>query len=151
MERIKELEKEKEKLMVEEPKNKRNTWTPNDIVVYETYAEVYLRNNKQKLMGIAKIDVEDIDLIKNFKWCLHKRGYPSTRFDKKSIAMHRILIRKVPKGRVRDHVNRDKLDNRRCNLRIVSIKENASNKERQITRIIYKKNVPITKELGVKK
>lgn len=40
----------------------------------------------------------------------------------------RILGRKIPKHMVIDHINRDPHDNRRCNLRMVSIKTNNWNR-----------------------
>ena len=43
--------------------------------------------------------------------------------------LHR-LIMNVPKGKVTDHINRDTLDNRRENLRIVTIQQNLWNQKR---------------------
>lgn len=42
--------------------------------------------------------------------------------------MHRFLL-KTPKGLETDHINRDKLDNRRSNLRIVSRTQNSINRD----------------------
>lgn len=120
-----EIEKFKSKKIVSK---KRTTWTPNDILIYKDKAEIVLRDNKQNIRGIAVIDKKDLELIRKYKWCLHKKGYPSTGYNKTSIDMHRILL-KSPKGIV-DHISRDKLDNRRQNLRIVTPKENTENRSK---------------------
>ena len=46
----------------------------------------------------------------------------------KSIRMHRIIMN-APKGMFVDHINHDTLDNRRSNLRIVTLAENQQNRK----------------------
>lgn len=81
--------------------------------------------------GYALIDVSDI-WVDKYKWCLpsskFRNDYPTTNIDGKSQALHRLLMGKQESGVVIDHINRDKLDNRRKNLRLVTPIENSRNR-----------------------
>ncbi len=104
---------------------KRTTWTANDIHIYENYSELYLRNNKQKITGKVKLDIEDINLVKNYKWSISS-GYARTTINGKTIRMHRLLLN--PKNnKVIDHINHDCLDNRKKNLREITPNKNKKN------------------------
>ncbi len=81
------------------------------------------------------ISKSDIQLVTEFLWYLGKDGYPVTYMsvDKKikfgkGYKIHRFLEQDVPQGMVVDHINRNKLDNRRENLRICTMAENSYNK-----------------------
>lgn len=78
-----------------------------------------------------QIDECDIELVNSHKWHIVK-GYVSTniRVDgkkKRHGSLHRMILGDKCKGKVVDHINRDRLDNRRCNLRVCSVKHNAWN------------------------
>lgn len=136
---------EKEKLMrdIEKFKNKlkrksnRTTWTPNDVLMYDDYAEIVLRNNKQKIVGLTKVDINDLPFLKHYKWNLHQKGYISSTHNNKTVTLQRILLN-FPKGQI-DHINRDKLDNRRSNLRVVTPRENILNR----TKVSEKNNLTV--------
>ena len=83
----------------------------------------------------ALIDDEDFELVSNYKWRFAGEGYAvgfkylgkvNGKFKSDAILMHRI-INKTPKGFVTDHINRNKLDNRKVNLRTVDRSLNAFN------------------------
>ena len=125
------LEKEKEVLISQKLKTMvRTTWTPNDVVVYSNHAEIYLRNKKQELVGISIIDKEDIDLIKRFKWHLTTRGYCSSHNGQQENKLHRLIIG-AKKGQIVDHINKNKLNNKKENLRIVNDSTSLRNRERK--------------------
>ncbi len=85
-----------------------------------------------KIKGkILKLDFEDRELLNN-KWCLDKDGYAIRRGKR----MHRVIMN-APSNLVVDHINHDILDNRKCNLRLVTIQENARNRKKQTG--IYKR------------
>lgn len=67
------------------------------------------------------ISKEDYELISKFSWRINAQGYAVA-----NISMHR-LISEPEKPLVVDHINRNKLDNRRDNLRNVTHAENRLN------------------------
>lgn len=76
------------------------------------------------------VDEQDIALVSKYTWCIGKDGYVVTNVHTSTgstlLLMHRLLMN--PGALVVDHVNRDKLDNRRCNLRVCTQSQNTRNK-----------------------
>lgn len=78
------------------------------------------------------IDESDFDKVKDYAWSTNATGYAyayvkgSGRKNRKTITMHRLLMN-PGKGLRVDHVNRNKLDNRRSNLRICTNSQNLGN------------------------
>lgn len=72
------------------------------------------------------IDKCDYDKVKDYYWSLNSQGYAISVINGKHKRLH-LLIMDKPKGYVVDHINGEKTDNRKCNLRICTIKENARN------------------------
>lgn len=68
-------------------------------------------------------DKVDFDLIKNHYWFIDHSGYVRSTDD---YLLHRLLMN-TPKGMHTDHINRDKLDNRKSNLRICTASQNMMN------------------------
>jgi hypothetical protein len=62
-------------------------------------------------------------------WYLDTNGYPMT-YTGRSKTLHKNLLGKQEKGYVIDHINRNKLDNRLENLRIITCKENSYNRSK---------------------
>ncbi len=85
-----------------------------------------------------KIDKKDYPLIMDYKWFLNNQGYPYTfknesnnqQFGKRGLTLHKLLFSNtyIEKGYVIDHINRNKLDNRRENLRVITQRENSYNR-----------------------
>ena len=103
---------------------KRNRLDPNEIVIYKDYAEIILydKNNNEKARAI--IDIDDINKVKVYKWGLSGGGY--ARNETHRLFLHR-LITNCPEGMIVDHINRNRLDNRKSNLRIVNDEQNSLN------------------------
>ena len=73
-----------------------------------------------RVVAWAVVDSDEYLYASQFKWKLHTRGY-ACRGRKSEILMHRELMGcRAGDGLNVDHVNRNKLDNRRSNLRLVN-------------------------------
>jgi len=84
--------------------------------------------------GDAIASIEDYEKLKNKSWCMHKHGYPKWQSWKQnhSMCMHQLVAGVFSKesGYVVDHINQDKLDNRKENLRVVTHGLNGFNSKR---------------------
>lgn len=74
----------------------------------------------------AFIDDDDFEKVSKYKWSITSDGYARTTNDPRT-SMHRIVM-DAKKGQAVDHINRNRLDNRRENLRFATTRENAYNK-----------------------
>lgn len=74
------------------------------------------------------VDDKDYKELIQYKWRLNTTGY-ATRTSR-SISMHRQIM-KAQKGQYVDHINGEKLDNRRCNLRLVTNQQNCWNTKKR--------------------
>lgn len=107
-------------------KNKNIKKSKNTFRFFDTYVEMDIYNNKGEVFAIVLIDAEDYDNIKDYKWYLTK-GYVTNR---KLGKLHRYLTN-TPKHLVVDHINMNKLDNRKENLRVCKQQQNCFNKLEQ--------------------
>jgi hypothetical protein len=85
--------------------------------------EIYLASGK----GVALVDDKNYELLSQHSWCDNGCGYAITSIDGKGVRMHRLITDAQP-GEEVDHINRDRLDNRETNLRIVTRSQNCRNK-----------------------
>lgn len=82
-------------------------------------------------LGKSNVDVflddSDYDIVRRYKWYLNNNiGYVSGFIDGKKVYLHRFIMG-YPANKCVDHINRNKLDNRKSNLRICSTRENVIN------------------------
>lgn len=100
--------------------------TPSGVFVIIGYMK-YLLLSKGLF---AIVDDADFDYLNQWKWHVAAKGYAArdARVDGKKIKiyMHK-LINGTADGYDTDHINRDKLDNRRANLRQVTRSVNMRN------------------------
>lgn len=94
----------------------------NDYKIIDNMVEIYIKDK------IVLIDLDDLWKVSDYRWYLANTGYASTGTSLKNKLLHHLIIlNKTKKGMVIDHINRNKLDNRKINLRYVSSRINARN------------------------
>jgi hypothetical protein len=76
------------------------------------------------------IDDEDVDKVAHLKWCTNKNGYAlRTEPDRSTTLAHRIIIG-AKDGEIVDHIDGNRLNNKKSNLRIVNNAQNAFNMQK---------------------
>jgi len=102
---------------------------------------------------VAIVDDADFESLNKFKWCCSKFGY-AVRAGKRdsnskqpTIRMHRVIIN-APKNYDVDHANRNRIDNRKENLRICTASENQWNRGTQQNNTTGFKGVSWSKSAG---
>lgn len=96
----------------------------------------------------ALVDREDYESLNQHRWTKHKKGYavrmaPSETRRQVGLKMHRVILC-AKAGQLTDHRNRNKLDNRRSNLRFGTVGQNNMNKGKR-----NQKRAPTSRFKGV--
>lgn len=98
-----------------------NTYRPigkrNDYIIKENYAELHIVDKYNNIKQIAIIDTDDVEKLKQYSFRVHNKGYISTSIKGKTKYLHQIIYGRIREGFEIDHINRNKLDNRKNNLR----------------------------------
>ncbi len=95
-----------------------NDWCCWPVILEEGVEFFFRRNstlNRNYELISFLIDEADVTLVSQYSWSI-KEGYP---YCSKG-TLHQLLGGKAPVGYEWDHINRNTLDNRRCNLRRVT-------------------------------
>lgn len=95
--------------------------------------EIPMFRRDGSVRAVALVDAKDFEWLSNYRWHLSTVGYCArnrARPERGTVVMHREIMgvgdadwREVEV----DHINRDRLDNRRSNLRLVTCGENRQN------------------------
>jgi hypothetical protein len=78
----------------------------------------------------ATVDAEDYEKLSKYTWYAHRRGhtvYATCCKNGRAVYMHRMIMR-PRKGYVVDHIDGNGLNNRRCNLRVCTLRQNLANR-----------------------
>lgn len=97
--------------------NKRCGHCNQKFVIYGDVVEWILPNCENFFFDFA-----DLSLVSQYNWHIDAQGYPKSN----GMHLHRLLMN-PPDGMVVDHIDGDKLNNRRNNLRICKHSENLRN------------------------
>ncbi len=92
-------------------------------------------STKKYLNAFTIIDDEDFEWLNEYKWYINCGGYV-TRFQlingkRKQFFMHREILN-TPENFRSDHINGNKLDNRKKNLRVATQQQNCFNRKQEI-------------------
>lgn len=113
--------------------NDKTIFAPNDYIYHNDYAEIILRNKKCEDVGHAIIDLDDVEKCQKYKWHISHSKYViatipnGTKSSNEKMHLHRLITGYNGTEFVVDHINRNPLDNRKCNLRVVTQQINATN------------------------
>ena len=107
------------------------TWEDvDDLTRAHVVLRVPLWGRGRVLRGWALVDPGDGPIVLRHRWFLDSYGYAVANVvvdgDRRMMFMHRLLVT-PPANLITDHRNRDKLDNRRANLRAVTHAQNMMN------------------------
>lgn len=89
----------------------------------------------------AIVDDDGFDFLNQWKWCVGPCGYVARGQWEggrvRTIKLHHLVV-SAPPGMQRDHINGNRLDNRRENLRVCTHAENGKNKKPRAGRSLFK-------------
>lgn len=102
--------------------HKESVSKPNKYKLEEVFGKCYLGTG-----GYFLFDLEDYEKLKKYTWQRGSNGYIESTSHTNKVRLHRYLMG-CPEGMVVDHINHDKSDNRKCNLRICTVAQNNLNK-----------------------
>lgn len=119
---VKKLYKEKQ----ERSEKKLKTSIINDKLIIKHSNKIPLRNKDGLIVDFAFVSKEDYNNVMKYKWYKTHEGYAISK--KARTTMHQLILGKSKEGYVIDHINHNKLDNRRNNIFFNTIDGNCQNK-----------------------
>lgn len=106
--------------------NPRTSLDPNEIHIQGPVAYIDLYDKNCNVIAQAIIDTEDISKVRYTKWKLSGSGYAmnTPKFQGGNKHLSRVILNT---DQFVDHINHNTLDNRKCNLRVVTKSQNQMN------------------------
>lgn len=93
----------------------------NRIISEETHMRCFMKNGMSFIF-----DTEDEPVVRKYIWSV-TTGYARTQIDGKTVYLHKLLFGNPDNTEV-DHINGNRLDNQRSNLRLANHAQNNQNK-----------------------
>lgn len=119
----------------------------NKIIVDGDIARIIIKNAKQEIKDECIIDAEDVDKIKNYKWYTSYNYCVTKGIDHNNgIDISNVIFNDFDNKY--DHINHNRLDNRKINLRPVTSHQNAMNMGRKCTNVSGVTGVRQEKTIG---
>jgi len=119
---------------------------PNEFVDCGEYWEIKLYDIKCNYVASAKIDTEDVEKCKQYKWHLNAYGYVISSAER--ILLHRFILDLTDPLIEGDHKFGDLLDNRKSQLRICNRAQNNQNSRTPKNNTSGERNVYWDKSIG---
>lgn len=108
----------------------------NDYIFEENIVKIVLRDKKQNIIDYCIIDKDNYNKIKKYKW-YKSHGYCVTKgiIKDNGIRIHNIIMDNLDyiDEIIYDHQDKDKMNNRKDNLRLVTNQENSMNMGKKVT------------------
>jgi hypothetical protein len=108
----------------------RTIYDPNEINIVDGIGYLKLYNRQCDHIATALFSPQDYDVISQYKWYLNADGYVvsgSVAESGSNIRLHRHLLDVIDEKLVVDHINHDRLNNRRENIRTCTYQQNSQN------------------------
>jgi len=126
----------------------------NKIIINDDYAEIFFNNNKGNISCSTIIDIEDVDKISHYKWFKKKDDRVVCNIVKEGVGKSHIRLHNIIMDfdeynmfdKMVDHIDKNPLNNRKSNLRIVNAQVNSTNRRMQknntsgVTGVVLKKS-----------
>lgn len=98
----------------------------------QEYSEIQVGGHRvDSPRGVALVDDADVEEVRKYRWAFrngYALRYTGPRGKCRAVYLHRFLLGLVPGDDIRvDHINGNKLDNRRANLRVCTDAQNQQN------------------------
>jgi hypothetical protein len=97
--------------------------TKNKYRLHETHGELMLSHER-----IMKFSLQDLDLVCKHVWSVSGTGYVTTTIEGKTVRFHKLIA--PSEWDIVKHQNKDRLDNRRENLKETSAKIKSNSRKR---------------------
>lgn len=126
--------------------SKRTIYDKNEFIIKDGVCTIICFNKNGEILAKAIIDEVDYEKVKDKKWSYLKIGY--LMCSNENLYLHRYIMQDYMKNNTQDtidHINRNKLDNRKINLRILTKSENLINKGLQKNNTSGERGVRIRK------
>ena len=103
----------------------------NKIIVKKNHAVIQVYKNGIKTNDNTIISIEDVELCMMYNWYLNGK-YFRARINNKHVCLHRFIMSYsiINKGLIVDHIDRNRLNNKRSNLRIVTPSQSSMNRNK---------------------